>query len=275
MKIYISVDMEGIACVTHVDHIRLEGGEYQAARKWMTAEANAAIEGAFDGGATEIVIADGHGQMHNLIPDDLHEDVTLVRGVPRPLLMMEGIDDTFVAALFIGYHALAGSSSGILAHSFSGQNISEIRLNGDPVSEALFNAAVAGHFGVPIALISGDDALAAEIEKKLPWVKRVVTKWALSSTAARNLTPKAAQDAIRKSAKHALSKLDSMKPLVMSAPIQFDVDFRHPIQAYLVSDIPGVERTSGTSVSYSGADMVEISSIWRLMLNTCMNKSPL
>ena len=175
MKVYISVDMEGIACVTHFDHIKLEGGAYEAARKWTTAEANAAIEGAFEGGADEIVVSDGHGTAQNLIPDELHEDITLVQGIPRPLLMMEGLDETFDAVFFIGYHARAGNPVGTLAHSFSGRLVHEIRLNQDPVSEAIFNAAVAGHFEVPIALISGDDELAVEIEKKLPWVERVVT----------------------------------------------------------------------------------------------------
>ena len=274
MKVYISVDMEGIACVTHTDHIKLEGGSYQEARKWTTAEANAAIEGAYKAGAKEIVVADGHGKMHNLIPDELHQDVTLVQGVPRPLLMMEGLDKSFDAAMFIGYHARAGNPFGTLAHSFSGRTVHEVRLNQEPVSEALFNAAIAGEFDVPVALISGDDKLAEEIEEKMPWVERVVTKWSLSGTSARNLSPKASQDKIRATAKVALDGLASKANFKLPPPIQFEVDFKSPMQAFLASDIPGVEKLSGVSVSYSGSDMLEIIRIWRLMLNVCQSQSP-
>ena len=274
MKVYISVDMEGIACVTHVDHVKLEGRAYEAARKWTTAEANAAIEGAFEGGADEIVVSDGHGTMHNLIPDELHEDITIVQGTPRPLLMMEGLDETFDAVFYIGYHARAGNPIGTLAHSFSERLVHEVRLNQEPVSEAIFNAAVAGHFEVPIALISGDDELAVEIEKKLPWVERVVTKWAISGTSARNLTPKAAQAKIRSAAKASLKNLESKEIFALPSPIRFEVDFKSPEHAYLVADIPGIERESGVSVRFTGSDMIEISGIWRLMLNACWSQYP-
>jgi D-amino peptidase len=274
VKVFISVDMEGIACVTHSDHVKLEGGSYEAARKWMTAEANAAIEGAFEAGADEVVVSDGHGSMHNLIPDELHDDIALVQGVPRPLLMMEGVDETFDAVFFIGYHAGAGNPVGTLAHSFSGRIVRQVRLNQEPVSEALFNAAVAGHFDVPVALIAGDDKLADEIGQKLPWVESVVTKWALSVTSARNLTPKASQERIRAAAQAALGDIANKTSFKLPSPIVFEVDFNHPMQAFLVSDIPGVEKASGVSVSYSGSDMIEISRIWRLMLNVCAGQSP-
>ncbi len=130
MKAFISVDMEGLACVTDRDHVKLEGPAYEAARKWMTAEANAAVEGALAGGATQVVISDGHGTMRNLIPEELHEDVSIVQGIPRPLLMMEGLDATFAAALFVGYHARAGHPLGTLAHSFSGQLVRSVGVGG-------------------------------------------------------------------------------------------------------------------------------------------------
>ena len=266
--------MEGIACVTHVDHVKLEGTAYEAARKWMTAETNAAIEGAFAGGASQIVVSDSHGAMHNLIPEELHQDVTLVQGVPRPLIMMEGIDSTFAAALFVGYHARAGNPVGTLAHSFSGRLIREVRLNQEAVSEAMFNAAVAGHFKVPIAMIAGDDQLANEIEGKLPWVERVVTKWALSRTSARSLTPKAAQEKIRTAAKSSLENIRAKRLFELSSPIHFEVEFMSVTQASIASDIPGVRREGDFSVSYSGSDMLEISRIFRLMLNSCMNEFP-
>jgi D-amino peptidase len=274
MKVFISVDMEGVACVTHYDHVKLEGGTYEQARHWMTAEANAAIKGAFEAGANEIVVSDGHGTMHNLIPDELHEDITLVQGIPRPLLMMEGLDSSFDAAFFIGYHARAGDPFGTLAHSFSGQHIHEIRLNDDPVSEAVFNAAVAGHFDVPVVMIAGDDALAEEIEKKLPWVERVVTKWALSSTSARSLTPKTSQETIRITTKTALDDIKNKQVFKISTPITVDVEYKKPIFVYLVSSVPGMETTSGVSVQFSAQDMIEVTKIWRLMSNASMSQYP-
>lgn len=273
MKVFISVDMEGIACVTHPDHVKQEGGAYEAARRWATGEANAAIEGALEAGAAEIVVSDGHGKMHNLIPDELHEDVTLVQGIPRPLLMMEGLQAGFDAAFFIGYHARAGNPSGTLAHSFSGQHVREVMLNGEPVSEALFNAAVAGHFDVPVAMIAGDSELAIEVEEKLPWVERVVTKWALSGRSARNLTPKASQAAIRTAAAVALKDIKDKKAHKLPTPITFEVDLRYPILAYVASAIPGMEKTSSTSLRYTAAEMIEVTQIWRLMLNACSSQS--
>jgi D-amino peptidase len=274
MKVFISVDMEGVASVTHPDHVKMEGTEYQIARKWMTAEANAAIDGALEAGAAEIVVADGHGYMHNLLPDELHQDVTLVGGTPRPLLQMEGLDDSFDAVFFIGYHARAGDPTGTLAHSYVGKIVYEIRLGEMPVSEATFNAAVAGHFGVPVALVAGDDALAREVQETLPWAERVVTKWAVSVFAARNLTPKASQKQIRAAAKMAIERLEDMRPKVLEAPIHFEVEFLKPLYAQLAADIPGVERVGGTTVSYMGSDMVELTGIWRLMINTSLSDFP-
>lgn len=273
MKVYISVDMEGIACVTQADHTKLEGFAYQAARKWTTAEANAAIQGAFEAGAQDVVVADAHGSMHNLIPDDLHKDITLVQGIPRPLAMMGGLDGTFDAALFIGYHAGAGNPSGVLAHSFS-DSMREVRLNQEPVNEALFNAAIAGHLDVPVVLVSGDDQLKDEIEVKMPWVECVVTKWSLSRTSARNLTPKASQEKIRAAAFAALKNLAQAQPYIVSKPTTMEVDFARPVMALLVSDIPGIERTSGVTVRFEAKDMLEATRIFRLMSNASMSKYP-
>ena len=274
MKIFISVDMEGVASVTHMDHVKMEGPEYEMARKWMTAEVNAAIDGATEAGADEFVVADGHGYMHNLLPDELNENAELVGGSPRPLLQMEGIDDTFEAAMFIGYHARAGDPVGVLAHTYVGKIVYEIRLNGQAVSEATFNAGVAGRFGVPVVLVAGDDALASEIEQSLPWAERVVTKWAISVFAARNLTPKASQKHIQAAAKRAMERLQEMKPKELETPISMEVDFLKPIQAQLAADIPGVTRVDGTTVSYEGKDAVELTGIWRLMINSSLSSFP-
>ena len=267
MKVYISVDMEGVACVTHGDHVSLEGTEYEMARRWMTAEANAAVAGAFEAGASEVVVADAHGHMRNILPDELHEDALLVRGSPRTLSMMEGVDASFAAALFVGYHSMAGTPTGILAHTYVSRAVMGLRLNGKTVGEPGFNAAIAGHFGVPVALACGDDTVPAEVADLMPWAETVITKWALSPQAARNLTPRASQRRIREGTRRALARLAEMKPLIFDRPIRFEVQFMRAINAHLAADIPGVERLDGRTLAYTGADMLEITRIWRLMMN--------
>jgi len=266
MKVFISVDMEGVACVTHGFHVKGEGREYEMARRWMTAEVNAAVEGASEAGATQVVIADGHKYMFNLIPDELPEDVVLVRGVPRPLLQMEGLDEHFDAAFFLGYHSKAGTGAGVLSHSHI-STVYALRLNGITVGESGFNAAVAGHFGVPVALVCGDDAVAREVGELMPWAERVITKWALSRNAARNLTPKAAQKRIREGARSALARLSEMKPLVLETPLRLEVAFTQPRYAYPAGDVPGAEHIDDRTLAYTGSDMLEINQVWRLMIN--------
>ncbi len=270
MKIHMSVDMEGIACVTHGDHTKLEGPEYEAARKWMTAEVNAAVEGALECGATEIVVADSHGHMRNLLPDELNPKVQLIRGSPRRLTMMEGIDESFDASLLIGYHSMAGTHHGILAHTYIGSSIMNLRLNGITVGESGFNAAIAGHYGVPVALASGDDTLEAELKGILPETHCAVVKWVVSNTAARNLTPTASQAKIKAATVAALKDLKNIKPLKVKTPVKFEVDFMRPVSADIASDIPGVKLLNGRTLRYTGKDMVEVAKIWRLIINSSL-----
>jgi D-amino peptidase len=263
VKVYLSVDIEGVACVTT---LKQEPGDYERARKWMTAEANAAIEAAYESGATEVVVADSHGSMRNLLPDELHEDALLVQGSPRPLTMMEGLDGSFSAAFLIGYHSMSGTANGVMAHTYTGM-VYALRLNGIPLGESGFNAAIAGHFGVPVALVSGDDTVDAEVGALLPWTERVVTKWAISAWSARNLTPKASQRRIREGAARALRRLPEMKPFTLEQPIRFEVELAPPYLSQIGADIPGVERIGGRTLACTGADMLEIVRIWRLILN--------
>lgn len=267
MKVYMSVDMEGAAGVTHSDHVKLEGVEYEAARKWMTAEANAAIEAALEAGATEVVVADAHGHMRNILPDELHEEALLVRGSPRPLSMMDGLDETFDAVFFVGYHSMAGDPKGILAHTYSSRVVYTVKLNGICVGEPGLNAAIAGHFGVPVVLSCGDDTLDAEVKALMPWTECVITKWAISPTAARTLTPKAAQKQIHAGVKQALTRLSEMKPLVFEPPIRLEVSFMRAASADRAADIPGVQRIDGRTLAYKDTDMLGINCIFRLMLN--------
>lgn len=278
MKVLISVDMEGIAGVVHREDVMMEGEEYQRARRWMTGEANAAIAGAKDAGATQIVVADSHGHMRNLLIEELVEDeiVQIVRGSPRPLGMVNGIDEECTAALFIGYHAMEGTEKGVLAHSYSGLAIQEMRLNGMAVGELGFNAAICGAFGVPVILVSGDDRLAAEVAQQLPLAATVITKWGVGFFAARNLHPRESCRRIRAGVEDALERLPELKrspsesrrllfQLKQGQPIRFEVIYKRSIHGDHVQHIPGLERLAGNHVAYESDDIIELASIKNLL----------
>lgn len=267
MKVFISADIEGIACVVSREDTKLEGLEYERAREWMTGEVNAAIEGCLEAGATEIVVADSHGHMRNLLADKLHEKALLVRGSPRPGTMVEGLTAETDAAMFIGYHSMAGNPHGVLAHTYLGGTFYQIRLNGKAFGEPGLNAAVAGHFGVPVALVAGDDTVKKEVNAIMPWTENVVTKWAISTFSAKNLTPKASQNAIRSAAKSALGRISEMKPLEVGKPVQMEIDFIQAVSAKLASDIPGLTRIGDRTLAYTGKDMLDVIKMVRLIGN--------
>jgi D-amino peptidase len=268
-KVFISVDMEGMAANVGMEDVLPNPLDYQMGRKRMTAEANAAIEGALAAGAKEIVVADSHSRMNNILADELHKKALLVRGSPRPLIMMEGLDDSFDAALLIGYHSRSGNALGVLAHSFV-LPIQDLMLNGVILGESGFNAAIAGHFNVPVAFAAGDDTLKAEVNEIMPWVHTVVTKWAISFTSAKNLAPKVSQDLIREGTEKALNELESKQPYRVNTPIEFAVEFEKPFYALIAADIPGVKKTGGRSVTYTAQDMMEVVRVWRLLINASM-----
>lgn len=272
MKIFISADIEGIACVVSRDDGKLEGVEYERAREWMTGEVNAAIEGCLEAGAEEIVVADSHGHMRNILADKLHEKALLVRGSPRPGTMIEGVDEDCDAAMFIGYHSQAGNPHGVLSHTYLGSTIFQVRLNGTAYGEPGINAAALGHYGVPVALVAGDDTVKAEVSEFIPWAENVVTKWAISTLAAKNLTPKASQARIREGARNALNRLSDMKPFVLEKPIHLEIDLMQALSAELASDLPGIERKSGRTISYVGKDMLDVIKMIRLIGNIVLGQ---
>jgi D-amino peptidase len=205
--------------------------------------------------------------MRNLLPDELHQDVLLVRGTPRPLSQMEGLDGTFDAAFLVGYHSMAGSARGVISHTFSISSVHAVRFNGITLGETGISAAIAGHYGVPVALVCGDDTGAARVAELLPWAEPVITKWAINANAAKNLTPKASQKRIREGAKRALTGLDGIKPFVLESPIQFELDLMQPLFAYVAADIPGVSVVDGRTLAYTGTDITDVLRIWRLIMN--------
>src|SRR5256712_9540605 len=201
MHVYISVDMEGIAGVVHESQTDPTtpafAAEYGRFRRLMTAEANAAVEGALAAGATKVLVNDSHWFMRNLVAEELHPGAELLSGDPKPSSMVQGIEDGFDAALFIGYDAGAGTRNAILDHTYA-DRVAEVRLNGRAVGELGLNAALAGAHGVAVALVSGDAALAAEAKQLLgDAVTTVVVKQAVSRHAARSVAPAVAFRMIR------------------------------------------------------------------------------
>jgi D-amino peptidase len=197
MRVYISVDMEGVAGVVHTDQTRRAGGhDYERARQWMTGEANAAILGAFEGGATAIVVNDSHADMRNLVLEDLDPRAEVISGSLKPMSMVEGAVAGFGCALFIGYHAGAGSRAGILDHTYYGRVVARCRVGGRDWNETALNAAACGVHGIPVALVTGDQTACAQAREILGEVETVEVKTAITRYSARSVHPQVARERI-------------------------------------------------------------------------------
>ena len=259
LKVYISADMEGVVGVVTSDHLGPAGFEYQKAREWLTAEVNAAIRAAQGAGATQIVVSDSHGNGENILLDEIPRGVRLVRSWPRPLGMMQGIDESFDAAIYIGYHASTTNSEGVRAHTMSSGTLTAIRLNGVAVPEAVINAAIAGHFGVSVVMISGDDATITEVQGHLGDIEGAVLKWNYGFHSALTVTPEESQEIIAEKVSAALARLDDFEPYRLEGPIQLEVSFKNYLAAELLAYLPIVERVDSHTISFTGQDMVEVS----------------
>jgi D-amino peptidase len=251
--------MEGVVGVVTNEQLGPQGFEYARFREFMTDEVNTAIAAAFEAGATEIVISDSHGNGQNLLIEKLPINVLLVRAWPRPLMMMQGIDETFAGAIFIGYHTGTTNPQGVRAHTISSARLADVRLKGTSVSEAGLNAAIAGHFNVPVIMISGDDAVVKETQALLGDVEGAVVKWASGFHSAKTLTPGASQMLIRDKVKNAIRRIKDFKPYKLAAPIQLDVRFKNYRPSEVLSYLSIVERTDAHSIRFTGKDMVEVS----------------
>ncbi len=256
-KVYISVDMEGIAGVVSGDQLGPPGFEYERFRGFMTNETLAAIEGARAAGAGEILVSDSHGNGESLLIDRFPKDVQIVRSWPRPLGMMEGIDGSFAAVLFVGYHSSTTNPEGVRAHTLSSANLADLRLNGVSVPEAGLNAAIAGYFRVPVAMVTGDAAAVKEVQALLGPIEGAVVKWPLGFHSARTLTPEASCDLIRATAKKAVERAATLKPYEVKAPVTLDVRFKNYRPSEVLAYLPIVERTDAHSIRFKGKDMLE------------------
>jgi D-amino peptidase len=256
MKIYISVDIEGVAGIVDgmQGNIREGGAEYEVGRRLMTAETNAAIEGALAAGATEIVVNDSHGSMHNLLPNMLNPKASLIQGRIKHGFMVEGLDGSFAAVFLVGYHASAGVRDGVLNHAFHPY---ELRYNGTVWSETGLTASVAGHYNVPVALLTGDDAAIRDGEAILPAHVGVSVKRGITRFAGESVHPDEACAKIRDAAKQAIAGLSGFSPLKLQTPITVEEDLYYSYQADLVALMPGVERVGNRTIRFQANDAAE------------------
>jgi D-amino peptidase len=266
-KIFISVDMEGITGVVEPAQLGPEGFEYQRAREWMTAEVNAAIQGIRDAAPAEIVVCDSHGNGQSLLIDKLPEDVRIVRGFPRPLEMMQGLDNSFAAAMFIGYHGSEWTVDAVRGHTISSARLLGVRLNSAEVSEGIYNAALAGHFGVPIAFISGDRLAVTQLQKVVAGVEGAIVKEPYGYHSAMTVTPARGQALIREGVKRAIAKLGSMQPYRVRAPIDLEVGFKLTLDAERASYVPGLVRSDAHNVKGTFPDMIQITRLLQVIAN--------
>jgi D-amino peptidase len=257
-KIFISVDMEGIWGVVHGEQTSSGSPEYGAARRWMAEDVNAVVQGLLAVTPAEIVVNDSHGSMRNIVADALNPKASLVTGSPKPLSMMQGIDSSFDACIFVGYHARAGSAPAILDHTISGGTIRAIRINGQELPELGINAAIAGYYKVPVIMLSGDTETCAQARTILgPELVTAPVKEAMGRMAARLLPAEEARNRLKEAAMEALSKKDKIAPFRLNPPCAFEVEFNNSAQAELPALLPEVKRLNPRAVTFSTNDYLE------------------
>lgn len=258
MKALISVDVEGISTVVHSTETNPGGYDYERGRRLATAEANAVIAGVLDAEPNASVwVADAHGSFRNLLPEDLDRRAHLVRGKPRALGMLAGLDEHTDVALFVGYHARAGAGPAVLAHTVT-DDILDVRVAGRSMGEIGLNAAMAGHLGVPVVLLSGDDIACTELSELVPAAITVAVKQALGQAAAVALHPQEVRERLRHAAADAISRRASVTPLTMPGPLDVEVDLHRPYTVDLAALVPGVARAhGGRTVSFHAADFAD------------------
>jgi D-amino peptidase len=257
-KVFISVDMEGIWGVVHANQTSPDSPEYGAARKWMAEDVNAVIDGLLAAGAGLIVVNDSHGSMRNIIADQLNPKAALISGSPKPLSMMEGIDASFDACLFVGYHAQAGTAAASLDHTISGGTMRSITINGLELPELGINAAIAGSYNVPVIMLSGDEATCGQARAVLGQsLLTVAVKKAVGRYAAQMKPREEARQSLTQGAQQALASLGKLKPFRLDPPLSFELEFHNSGQAEMPSLLPQVRRTGPRSVAFTADDYLQ------------------
>lgn len=264
LKVFISVDMEGITGVVNWEDVSRTGKDYDYFRRVMTLETNAAVEGALAAGATEIVVRDSHGSARNILPELLNPRARLLRDWSGgPLVMMEGIDETFDAVIFIGYHAKAGTPDALLDHTSSG-NVTDVSINGVSLPEAGYNALIAGNFGVPVVFVAGDRAICNQVQALFGTVETVAVKEGIGS-AALTLHPEVSHAQIRAGVERALSNLSRFKPYDLGAPYTLVLTMKDEVVVYNGSFYPGAERTGEWELTFTADNIIDIMAAYSFM----------
>lgn len=257
LKVFISVDMEGITGVVNWEEVSRDGKDYDLFRRIMTDETNAAVEGALAAGAAEITVRDSHGSARNILPDRLHPAARLIRdwsGGPKG--MMEGIDESYDAVIFIGYHAKAGTPNAMLEHTSSG-SVTDFSINGMSLPEGGYNALIAGSYGVPVVFAAGDKAICDQLRTFLSDLETVAVKEGIGA-AANSLHPDRAHELIRAGVARALSNLDRYEPFTMEQPYTLVLTLKDEEMVYRGSHFPGAERTGDWELTFRSDDILEI-----------------
>lgn len=266
MKIFLSVDMEGITGLP--DHTFVDAGKhnYERARRIMTKEANAIIEGAFANGATEIVVNDSHSNMNNLLIDELHPDVTLITGSKKPFSMVQSLDSSFDGAIFAGYHSRAGKP-GVMSHTMT-LNIRNVHIDNVEVGEIGLNAYLAGFHGVPVIMLAGDQYACQEAEALMPGIQTAIVKESISRSAAKSLHPEKARQLLKEKAGKAVNQIKSIKPFEPPQNPTLKVEFNNYGQAESAAYMPGCELDHHAPiVKYQAKNMEEAYRAMLVMAN--------
>jgi D-amino peptidase len=264
LKIFISVDMEGITGVVNWEDVSRTGTDYDYFRRIMTLETNAAVEGALAAGATEIVVRDSHGSARNILPELLNPRARLLRDWSGgPLVMMEGIDETFDAVVFIGYHAKAGTPDAPLDHTSSG-NVTDVSVNGVSLPEAGYNALIAGHYGVPVVFVAGDRAICNQVEALFGMVETVAVKEG-SGSAALSLHPEVARARIRAGVERALSDLSRFEAYDLGSPYTLVLTMKDEVVVYNGSFYPGAKRTGEWELTFTADNIIDVMTAYSFM----------
>jgi D-amino peptidase len=251
MKVFIAVDMEGIAGL-----VQWDAAQRELERKLMTEEVNAAARGAFAGGATEVWAGESHGNMRNLLPDLLDERVGFTSGQPKPMNHMGGLDASFDLAMFLGYHAKAGTLHGVMAHTFAG-SVFSLSFNGTEVGEIGADVALCGALGVPVGLVAGDRAACEEAYALLGAVETVAVKEGISRSAARCIPVAQARERIEQAAARAAGRAGEFEPFVFPGPVTAEVVFTDPSYADVLEHLDFVERTDGRTIRIQAPDYLQ------------------
>lgn len=262
MKFYLSMDMEGVTALPDYTYVDSAEHNYERGRRLMTQDANAILKGAFDIGAKEFIVNDSHSKMNNLIAEDLHEEAMLIIGGVKALSMVEGLDASYDGAFFAGYHARAGQR-GVMSHAMI-FGVRSMWINEVEIGELGLNAYVAGHFGVPVLMVAGDDCACREAEALILNVVTAAVKESLSRSAVKTLRPKKAQGLLREKTAEAIQNRHRVQPLTPPNVPELKIEFTNYGEAELAALMPGAQIIDGTTIVRFGAK--DILEAYRAML---------